>query len=132
MKKIIIPVLVLIVTTAVQADVIKCTFTEPFVSSTYNMSTKSLTYVAAFGADGKENETTVLEGVSFQIKDAGHFELISSYGDVLQVISLNHAGSDGMSDMVYPYEVKDSSSMFKASAGIGACTSNYLKAKSND
>ena len=32
-----------------EADVIRCTFTEPFISTTYSMAQSTLTYVDPFG-----------------------------------------------------------------------------------
>jgi uncharacterized membrane protein len=106
-----------------QADVIKCTFTEPFIDSTYSMTQSTLTYK---DVDGK---STVMKNVSFQIKSAGEFLLLSKSGKVLQALSLDHKGSNGMSDTVYPYSVKDNSPSMSANGGYGGCVSNYLKAK---
>lgn len=103
------------------ADVIKCTFTEPYTDSTYRMTQSSLAYKGDFG------KTKVLKNISFQIKSAGVFELVSKEGKVLQTLTLNHKGSNGASDTIYPYEVKDSSSVMTASSGYGGCVSNHLK-----
>ena len=84
-----------------QADIIKCSFTEPFISSTYSTTQSTLTYV---GFDLNK----VIKNVSFQIKSAGVFELVS-HGKVIQTLTLNHQGSNGMSDTIYPFEVKDQS-----------------------
>lgn len=100
------------------ADIIKCVFTEPFVSSTYSMSQSSLTYVDF------EGKTEVIKSVSFQIREAGVFELVKD-GKVIQTLKLNNQGSDGMSDMIYPYDVKDNTAT--TGNGYGGCESNYLK-----
>jgi len=105
------------------ADVIKCTFTEPFIDTTYSMTQSTLTYK---NIDGK---TTVLKNVSFQIKDAGEFVLLSKDRKVLQELNLDHKGSNGMSDTVYPYSVKDNSPVMTANGGYGGCVSNYLKSR---
>ncbi len=104
------------------ADIIKCTFTEPFIDTEYSMTQSTLTYKSF------ENKDTVIKNVSFQIKGPGVFELVSKDGKVLQVLTLNNQGSDGMSDKTYPYEVKDNSSIMSANNGYGGCTSNYLHA----
>lgn len=104
------------------ADVIKCVFTEPFVNTTYSMTQSTLTIDAA--GEGK----SVIQNVSFQIKGAGQFELVAKNGKVLQKLSLDNKGSDGMSDKNYPYTVTDSSQSNMANNGIGGCTSNSLKA----
>lgn len=104
-----------------QADVIKCSFTEPFVNTTYSMTASTLTYKDFEG--GKK----VVKNVSFQIKSAGVFELMDKKGKVLQTLTLTNKGSDGMSDTIFPFEVKDTDPMMTANNGIGGCTSNYLK-----
>ncbi|MBC7741855.1 MAG: hypothetical protein H7061_06645 [Bdellovibrionaceae bacterium] len=107
-----------------QADIIKCGFTEPFINTTYSMAAQTLTYVSF------DSKTTVLKNVSFQIKTAGTFELVAKNGKVLQVLKLTNNGSDGMSDMVYPYDVKDFTiGDSSANNGIGGCSSNFLKVK---
>lgn len=111
----------LLVASVSQADVIKCTFTEPFVDSTYSMTQSTLTYVTA-----GESKPVVLKNVSFQIKEAGVFEIVAKGGKVLQTLTLNHQGSNGMSEDVYPYDVKDVSDL--AGFGVGGCVSNYQKA----
>jgi len=110
---------------ASQADIIKCTFTEPFIDTTYSMAQQSLTY-SMF--TGEKPEVKVIKNVSFQIKSAGEFELVAKDGTVLQKISLNNKGSDGMSDRSYPYEVEDKSMGGFANSGWGGCSSNFLKA----
>ncbi len=104
-----------------QADIIKCSFTEPFISSTYSTTQSTLTYV---GFDLNK----VIKNVSFQIKSAGVFELVS-HGKVIQTLTLNHQGSNGMSDTIYPFEVKDQSGIMNANVGFGGCVSNQLKSK---
>lgn len=112
----------LLVASVSQADVIKCTFTEPFVDTVYSMSQSTLTYKSA------ELKDVVVKNVSFQIKEAGLFQLVGKDGKVLQTLELNHRGSNGMSDAVYPFEVKDSNQAGVAVQGPGGCTSNSLKA----
>ncbi len=105
------------------ADIIKCTFTEPFVSSTYSMTQSTLTYESIDGAK------QIIQKVSFQIKGSGQFELVAKDGTVLQRLELNNQGSDGMSDRTYPFDVQDNSSI--TNNGRGGCQSNSLKAKGN-
>jgi len=103
-----------------QADIIKCHFTEPFITTTYSMAQQKLTSV------DMENRTTVTRNVSFQIKGPGHFELWDRNRRVIQVIHLNFNGSDGMSDRRYPYEVHWNTRHLH-----GGCTSNFLHASEN-
>lgn len=106
-----------------RADIIKCTFTEPFIDTSYSMAQATLT------SKDSEGSIRVVKNVSFQIKSAGVFELVSKNGTVLQKLILNNKGSDGISEKIYPYEVKDSSLLMSANKGLGGCVSNYLKFK---
>ncbi len=101
------------------ADIIKCSFTEPFISSTYSMTQSNLVYKDA------EGTVTEIKNVSFQIKSAGLFELVDKNGVVLQILNLNNQGSDGMSDRLFPFDVKDSTELTRK--GQGGCESNHLK-----
>ncbi|MNJ96829.1 hypothetical protein D3C87_145620 [compost metagenome] len=112
----------LLLSSASQADVIKCVFTEPFINTTYNMANSTLTY-----KDYNGTESTVIKNVSFQIQSAGVFRLVAKHGKVLQTLLLNHQGSDGMSDVTYPFSVKDYSPFMTANRGWGGCDSQLLK-----
>lgn len=105
-----------------QADLIQCDFTEPFIQTTYSMAQQKLT-VRVFG----ESSPQMISNVSFQIKSPGEFEIVSAEGRVLQKLSLNYKGSNGMSDTTYPYDVQYTF-QDKASPLFGGCTSNFLKA----
>ena len=104
----------------VSADTITCTFTEPFVTSSYNTETATLEYTDYQGL------IAVVENVSFKIVGAGSFELVKD-GQVIQHLELNYQGSNGMSDHVYPYDVKDNREA--THEGWGGCESDSLKAK---
>ncbi|MBC7421691.1 MAG: hypothetical protein H7328_13260 [Bdellovibrio sp.] len=126
MKKLILTA-VLLANVSAHADIIKCDFTEPFLATTYSMTQQTLTYDTSF-LTGNKGSTKVFKNVSFQIKGAGKFELVAKDGTVLQKLDLSFNGSNGMSDGVYPYEVKDESDVFGgANGGVGGCVSNYLK-----
>lgn len=101
-----------------QADIINCSFTEPFINTTYSTSRSELTY------EGADIKKITIKNVSLQIKSAGVFELVSNDGQVLQTLNLNYQGSNGMNEAVYPYDAKDNTYNI-----IGGCESNYLKAK---
>lgn len=106
-----------------KADVINCSFTEPFIRTQYSMSQNSLT--TKFDGD---DAVSVIKGVSFQIKGPGLFELMDSNKKVLMELILDNKGSDGMSDIIYPYTVK----YFSAGGDAilwGGCESNFLKRK---
>lgn len=108
-----------------KADIIKCIFTEPFITTIYSMSQSTLTI-----QDPNLKSPKVLKDVSFQIKAAGKFELVSKEGKILQKLDLNNKGSDGMSEHIYPFEVQDFTwSGDQTNPLWGGCSSNSLKTK---
>lgn len=100
-----------------QADVITCSFTEPFVTTVYstNLNTLTITYAV-------ESRHDRLDDMSFQIMKPGKFELWDAKHEGVQRLELSFRGSDGMSDKVYPYEV-----YWIPEKLHGGCTSNHLK-----
>ena len=113
--------LAFVVPAAASADIIKCMFTEPFMTTTYSMVKQSLTI-----EDNVMNTKQVIRNVSFQIKGPAQFELWSKNKTILQKLDLNFTGSDGMSDTTYPYSVQ------WLNKGLhGGCTSNFLHASEN-
>lgn len=102
-----------------QADIIKCSFTEPFIITTYSMAQQTLKSEVA------GEKATIAKNVSFQIVGPGEFVLVAKDGSILQKLSLTNKGSDGMSDFDYPFEVTMGD---KARKLHGGCSSNYLKA----
>jgi uncharacterized membrane protein len=110
---------ILLFQTSAHADLIKCVFSEPFVTTVYSMSQQTLT------VDPTNGQIKVIKQVSFQIKSPGKFELVGPNGEVLQKLELNGRGSDGMSDKVYPYDVIDTSLSKISNNGMGGCTSNF-------
>ncbi len=123
MKKLIITSIGLLMSVSATADTIQCHFTEPFVHTTYDMSQLTLTY------DMYGVPKNLIKSVAFQIKSAGEFQLVSKEGEVLQTLKLNNAGSDGMSDDIFPFEVKDNNKIMTANMGIGGCSSEKLSVK---
>ena len=128
MKKFVVSSLAILGSLSAKADIISCSFTEPFITTEYSMTQSTLTIVSA-GHDSAD-EKTIIKNVSFQIKSEGTFELVSKDGKVLQSLVLNHKGSDGMSDTIYPYDVKDFNYNNDSFPLFGGCSSNHLKAKS--
>ncbi len=83
------------------AEVFVCTFTEPFIGFTYNTGAETL-----LEFDYVSQKSKFSTNVDFQINQAGAFLLKDKSGAVVAELLLNNKGSDGMSDAVYPYEVK--------------------------
>lgn len=125
MKKVTLTLTALLMSSALaQADVITCVFTEPFAHSSYDLASGTLTY---FGGRAGEQARRDIVGVEFMIKGAGSFELIEvASGKVIQKLELNNAGSDGMSDRVFPYSAEDTSGLVD---GAGGCESVSLPAQ---
>ena len=88
----------LLLSDSVRADVIKCSFTEPFITTSYDTSLKRMT--VTYDA---EKRRKILDRVSMRELKPGIFELRDPKGQVLQRVERTCRGSDGMSDRVYPY-----------------------------
>ena len=86
---------------AADADIIRCSFTEPFAITTYSTNTMELKI--SYDVETLKNKT--LKGVSLEIIGPGVFELWDEEKRVVQRLELSYNGSDGMSDFVYPYSV---------------------------
>jgi uncharacterized membrane protein len=101
------------------ADVIKCSFTEPFIQTTYSTDQKTLTI------DTLGTQPQVISDVSLQTTGPQQFLLVAKDGRVIQKLALNYKGSDGMSDDVYPYDVQYS---YKAGQTLyGGCESTQFR-----
>ena len=106
-----------------QAEVFVCHQTEPFLTTTYDTEKGTAKTV-----DQMNNvKPTVTRGLKFIVKDAGKFEFRLADGSVLKTLVLNQQGSDGLSDLNYPFD---------GGQGINGpigCESSELKAaNSND
>lgn len=111
---------VLLALSPAKADIIKCTFTEPFYATEYSTTTQKLKI------SGSEIVTKYVNNVSFQIIAPGTFEIVGPNNVVIQRLYLTGAGADGMSSFVYPFKVKWMTHLYDANHGIGGCESNYL------
>lgn len=117
--KAILSLTILLSSFAAKADIIKCYFTEPFLTVTYSMTQSKLTV-----KDEATQDTYSIKAVSFQIKGPGQFELWNSSNKAIMELDLNFQGSDGMSDNIYPYTAM----YLNKGIGIlyGGCTSNFV------
>lgn len=104
------------------ADIIKCTFTEPFWSLEYSTTTNDLKVTKAGEGVNGADLVEVTKAVSFQIKEAGKFELWDKSKKVILTLDLNWKGSNGKSDDIYPYDAR----LVEGNL-YGGCTSNFLK-----
>ena len=112
-------IIAMAVPTIANADIITCNFTEPFVTTIYSTSQNTLSvYYKA------ERRQEVLRNISFQIIQAGRFELWDTNRRPVQRLELTFKGSDGMSDKLYPYDAHWISNDLR-----GGCTSIHLGAR---
>ncbi len=114
------------------AEVYSCSFTEPFVSFDYDSSKGTLAtltpddYVELPDGTSKATPKTT-EDVSLRVTATGKFELVDNAGVVLYELELTNAGSDGMSDTTYPFDIKAKSSTLMPFDYLGGCSSTSLK-----
>lgn len=111
--------LVSVVANVAHADIIVCRQTEPFINETFDTEKGTVSVVTPENM----NNPDVSGGLKFVIKGAGKFEIRTAQGALRRALTLNYDGSDGMSDLVYPFD---------GGAGINGsigCESSELKAK---
>jgi hypothetical protein len=95
---------------AAAADVLGCSFTEPFFSIGFDPATGIVTRASPDDADPQSGEIkpkVIAEGAKLTLDDVweGHRSatLRTAAGEVLMVLRFRE-GSDGMSDFVFPLE----------------------------
>lgn len=110
--------------TSAYCEVIRCTFTEPFLSTRYNTST--LTFEVR---NEDDKVTSSVNNVSFEKRAGARFVLLAPDKSTIQSLNLNQQGSDGMSDKIYPYEVTWT---WHGSELVGGCSSDTLSPREVD
>ena len=113
----------LAITSAAKAETFTCGFTEPFLTMTYQTGTEILTK-----KDESTGKVVELHNVSFLILSSGQYSLRNSAGTEVARLTLDGKGSDGMSNIIYPYSVT-TNLISGANDGIGGCSSVALKIK---
>ena len=113
----------LILSGLAHAETFTCSFTEPFVTETYNTVTQQLVI-----NDISTTTNTTIKNVTFQITALNTFVLADANGKTLSVLVLNNQGADGMSNNVYPYSVT-TNTIGGPNSGIGGCSSERLPVK---
>ena len=99
-----------------KADIIKCSFTEPFITTSYDTALRRMTVTYDV-----QKRRRVFDSVSMREMRPRAFEFRSADGRVLQRVERTCRGSDGMSDRVYPY-----SAQWVPQDLHGGCTSTSL------
>ena len=85
----------------VNADIIKCSFTEPFITTSYDTALKRLAVTYDV-----EQRQRIHDRISMRELRPGAFELRGADGQVLLRVERTCRGSNGMSDRVYPYSAQ--------------------------
>ena len=75
-----------------QADIVKCSFTEPFMTTSYDTSSQQMTVT-----HDVEKRRTIFDRISMREVKPGTFEFRNADGQVLQRVERSCRGSDGMS-----------------------------------
>jgi hypothetical protein len=69
----------------------------------------------------------VLEtGVSFRVVEAGKFEIVKADGTTLYALELTGKGSDGMSNAIFPFDVRSKNSELMPEDYLDGCSSSTL------
>jgi uncharacterized membrane protein len=110
---------VLLLPSIAKADLIECQFTEPFKTTSYNTSLRTMTVV-----DSVTKRRQIFDQISMREIKSRVFEFRNVQGRLLQTANRNCGGSDGMSDRVYPY---DAQLLLDRRKPYGGCTSSRLK-----
>ena len=113
--------------TAQATSKLNCGFTEPFFSLEIDLA-KALITRTEYDWDDKDPNsdyitTTVAENIKVEVDNSDPFlpkyALKTQDGEVFANILMNMAGSDGMSDIIYPFDIRYSDYW-------GGCTSDLI------
>lgn len=100
------------------ADVLKCTFTEPFVDFDYDTNSNVMTI------HGSDIKTERLTDISLEFTGVNSFNLIDANKKVVAELLINFNGSNGMGPVIYPFEARW---YYHSADGLwGGCSSNKL------
>jgi hypothetical protein len=113
MRKPLFASLIALASLSVGAETFNCVFTEPFISFTYSTANRNLIL------KDYDFKVKTIRNVNLEVTGPNAFALKKN-GVVLAKLSLDYAGSDGMSDFVYPYSVE-------YEGLVGGCESSVLK-----
>jgi uncharacterized membrane protein len=92
------------------AGILTCSFTEPFFTITFDSSTGVVTWLSPDESDPETGELkprVIAEGARLRRSDVweGHETYFLEKGDErIVTLKVNGRGSDGMSEMVFPFE----------------------------
>jgi hypothetical protein len=94
-----------------QADVLHCSFTEPFFTITFDSATGKVTWLSpdVFDESGKMVPETLAEDARLFVANPdgdGRTFLLGTDKKYLMQLRLTGEGSDGMSENIFPFEAK--------------------------
>ncbi|MBO9665749.1 MAG: hypothetical protein J7501_02930 [Bdellovibrio sp.] len=101
---------------AAMAEKIYCSFTEPFISITYDSDTNKAFY-------STPDKPDVPVDVKVTFNKGGTILLMTLDNKYSLLVDTTKEGSDGMSDFIYPFEGILNSSLY------GGCETDHLKKK---
>jgi uncharacterized membrane protein len=109
-----------------QAGVLRCSFTEPFFSITFDSMTGKVTWISpdVFDESGNMVPQVLAEGARLQLLNPygdGRTFRIETDSQYIMQLRLTGEGSDGMSDSIFPFEATYGSN-------IGGCATEKYPA----
>ncbi|MGE0501289.1 MAG: hypothetical protein AB7I79_06440 [Rhizobiaceae bacterium] len=110
MKRLLAIIALLVGCGPASAGVLTCSFTEPFFTITFDSATGVVTWVSADEADvdtGEIKPRVIAENARLRRSDVweGHETyFLESDVETILTLKVNGRGSDGMSEMVFPFE----------------------------
>jgi len=84
---------------AAQAETFVCTQTEPFITDTFDMSKGTVKVV-----EGDDEAHAQTESGLKLVVDGSTYMILNQDGSLLRKLTLNHQGSDGMSEKLYTFD----------------------------
>ncbi len=109
-----------------QTTQIECSFTEPFYSIEVDLKKREVTMIEPdWESDGTKTVTKVIgQNIAVKVLKADpflpKFQILDGDKSVILDLTMNMAGSDGMSNRTYPLEAKHGRM-------IGGCSTNLIK-----
>lgn len=104
----------------IERTTITCTFTNPFLTTIYKTVDMSFTIYDAF--TNENTPPTTFLNVRLVAAGDMRVNLVTREGETIQKLHLNFNGSDGVSDVVYPYSAEWKTDRTQSGKHIGGCT----------
>ncbi len=105
-----------------QAEVFECTFSNPSLSVKYDSKTEQLVLKKSLIGD-----PDITDNVSIHLLGSNIVVLKNDKGSQMAKLTFNNNGSDGVSKILYPFEIELKSLENEENQGLGGCTSSLIK-----